>query len=60
MHLRIAGAAPSWTCAEVGLTRRLGYGSYRFVVRDIGQLEPAAVLGLFTWDGPPATRTIGR
>ena len=51
MHLRIAGTAPSWTCAEVGLTRRLGYGSYRFVVRDIGHLEPAAVLGIFTWDG---------
>src|SRR5258706_7995108 len=51
MHLRIAWTAPNWSCAEVGLTRRLGYGSYRFVVRDIAHLEPAAVLGLFTWDG---------
>lgn len=51
MHLRIAGAAPNWVCAEVGLTRRLGYGTYRFVVRDIAHLEPAAVLGIFTWDG---------
>lgn len=54
MHLRIAGQAPRWTCAEVRLTRRLGYGSYRFVVRDVSHLEPAAVLTLFTWDGPAA------
>jgi hypothetical protein len=51
MHLRIAGEAPNWTCAEVALTRRLGYGSYRFVVRDVSHLEPAAVLTIFTWDG---------
>ena len=54
MHLRIAGEAPRWTCAEVRLNRRLGYGSYRFVVRDVSHLEPAAVLTLFTWDGPAA------
>ncbi len=54
MHLRIGGQAPEWTCAEVSLTRRLGYGSYRFVVRDVSHLEPAAVLTLFTWDGPAA------
>ena len=41
--------------AEVKLSRSLGYGSYRFVVRDVSHLEPAAVLGLYTWDdsGPP-------
>ena len=54
MHLRIAGQAPDWTCAEVSLTRRLGYGSYRFVVRDVSHLEPAAVLSMFTWDGAAA------
>ncbi len=52
MHLRIAGRAPDWTCAEVSLTRRLGYGLYRFVVREIAHLEPAAILSFFTWDGP--------
>ena len=52
LHLRIAGEASHWTCAEVRLTRRLGYGSYRFVVRDVSHLEPAAVLTIFTWDGP--------
>ena len=54
MHLRIGGEAPRWTCAEVRLTRRLGYGTYRFVVRDVSHLDPAAVLTLFTWDGPAA------
>ena len=54
MHLRIAGEAPNWTCAEVSLTRRLGYGSYRFVVRDVAQLEPAVVFSMFTWDGASA------
>ena len=50
MHLRIAKTADDWTCAEVSLTRSLGYGTYRFVVRDTSQLEPAAVFGMFTWD----------
>ena len=50
MHLRIAKAAGDWTCAEVSLTRSLGYGTYRFVVRDASHLEPAAVFGMFTWD----------
>jgi len=54
LHLRIGGAAPDWTCAEITLDRRLGYGLYRFVVRDIGHLEPSVVLGFFTWDGPAA------
>ena len=50
LHLRIAQNAGEWTCAEVKLSRSLGYGTYRFVVRDVSQLEPAAVLSMFTWD----------
>ncbi|HEX6731186.1 MAG TPA: hypothetical protein VF074_14275, partial [Pyrinomonadaceae bacterium] len=50
LHLRITNNAGQWSCAEVKLSRSLGYGSYRFVVRDVSQLEPAAVLSLFTWD----------
>jgi hypothetical protein len=34
----------------VMLTRSLGYGLYRFVVQESSHLEPAAVLGMFTWD----------
>jgi hypothetical protein len=50
LHLRIVKAAGKWTCAEVSLTRSLGYGTYSFVVRDTSHLEPAAVFGMFTWD----------
>jgi hypothetical protein len=50
LHLRIANNSGKWTCAEVNLTRSLGYGLYRFVVRESSQLEPAAVLSMFTWD----------
>jgi hypothetical protein len=50
LHLRITKQSGKWTCAEVSLTRTLGYGTYSFVVHDISHLEPAAVLGMFTWD----------
>jgi hypothetical protein len=50
LHLRIAKISGKWTCAEVTLTRSLGYGTYSFVVRDTSHLEPAAVFGMFTWD----------
>jgi hypothetical protein len=50
MHLRIKKREGRWSCAEVELTRSLGYGTYRVVVRDTSHLEPAAVLGLATFD----------
>jgi hypothetical protein len=54
LHLRISRGLGEWMCAEVTLTRSLGYGSYSFDVRDVSQLEPSAVLGLFTWDDSSA------
>jgi hypothetical protein len=51
LHLRISGSQSKWTAAEVKLTRSLGYGTYRFKVRDISHLEPSAVLTLVSWDG---------
>jgi hypothetical protein len=51
LHLRISGKQGNWTAAELKLTRSLGYGTYRFRVRDISQLEPSAVLTLVSWDG---------
>jgi hypothetical protein len=50
LHLRIAKKSGKWTCAEVTLTRSLGYGSYSFVVRDVSHLEPAVVFAMFTFD----------
>lgn len=50
LHLRASKTGVDWTCAEVSMTRSLGYGTYRFVVRDVFHLEPALVFGMFTWD----------
>jgi hypothetical protein len=51
LHLRISGSPGKWTAAELKLTRSLGYGTYRFQVRDVSHLEPSALLALITWDG---------
>ena len=51
LHLRITKSGVDWMCSEVKLTRSLGYGTYRFRVRDISRLEPSAVLTLLAWDG---------
>jgi hypothetical protein len=51
LHLRVTKSQDGWSCAEIRLTRSLGYGTYLFVVRDTSHLEPSAVLSLFTWDG---------
>jgi len=51
LHLRISGSPGKWTAAELKLTRSLGYGTYRFQMRDVTHLEPSAVLTLITWDG---------
>ncbi len=50
LHLRISPKGDGWASAEIMMRRSLGYGTYRFVVQDISQLDPAAVLGMFTWD----------
>jgi hypothetical protein len=50
LHLRIARRGTDWSCAEVSLTRSLGYGTYAFVVRETGDLDAAATFSMFTWD----------
>ena len=56
LHLRISGSPGKWTAAELKLTRSLGYGTYRFQVRDVSHLEPSAVLTLVSWDGVGSER----
>jgi hypothetical protein len=51
LHLRVTKRGVDWICSEVKLARSLGYGTYRFTVRDVSRLEPSTVLTLFTWDG---------
>lgn len=48
LHLRLAGEPGKWTCAQVILTRNLGYGTYRLTVRDTANLDPAAVFAMYT------------
>jgi hypothetical protein len=50
LHLRIARESGQWTCAEITLSRSLGYGAYSFVISKVPRLEPGAVLGMFVWD----------
>ena len=50
LHLRLAQRGERWTSVEVIITRSLGYGTYVFMVKDTSQLDPAAALGLLTWD----------
>lgn len=50
LHLKLTQRDGRWTSAEVILTRSLGYGTYTFVVRDTSRMDPAAALGMLTWD----------
>jgi hypothetical protein len=50
LHLRTSQLNGRWTCAEVGLTRSLGYGTYKFTVQDSAHLPPSAVATLLTFD----------
>ena len=48
LHLRVSGKPGNWNCAQVILTRSLGYGKYRVTVRDTANLDPAAILAIYT------------
>jgi hypothetical protein len=50
LHMKMERRNGQWYCAELNLTRSLGYGTYRFTVEDISHLGPSAVVGMFTYD----------
>ena len=55
LHLRITNRSNQWQCAEIVSARTFGYGSYRFqLASPANNLDPNAVLGLFTWSDDPA------
>jgi hypothetical protein len=64
LSFTIKGDATSgWSCAEVSMARRLGFGLYEFqTIGPIGGLDPNVVLGLFNYPppdvGPGATNEI--
>ena len=46
-------------CSEATLTRSLGYGTYRFVVRDVSHIDPSNVFSIFTFDySDPETKRV--
>lgn len=50
LHLRISGRPGHWSSAELLLLRSLGYGSYRFVIRNGASIEPSAVFAMSLLD----------
>ena len=50
LHLRISRDGDRWKCSQVTLANHFGYGTYLFSVRDTALLQPAATLGMFTYD----------
>src|SRR5436305_1591178 len=54
LHLAITSRDGNWQCAEVISTRSFGYGRYRFYLDSSPDLDPNAVLGMFTWNDEPA------
>jgi hypothetical protein len=56
LHLKIAQKDGKWTCAEVGMTKRLGFGTYEFQIEGwVDRLDRNVVLGLFNYP----TRDVG-
>jgi hypothetical protein len=55
LHLRIVQRDGRWYCTEVVTGRPFGYGNYVFRVAPLArELNPNAVVGLFTWDNAAA------
>jgi hypothetical protein len=49
LHLALRREGADWSCAELRTLRTLGYGTYGFHIRDVGQFEPATMLSMNTW-----------
>ena len=63
LHLKIAQHDGKWSCAEVTMRKRLGFGRYQFqTIGRIDHLDDNVVLGLFNYPprdvGPDATHEI--
>lgn len=63
LHLKISQRDGKWSCAEVTMRKRLGFGRYQFqVVGRLDQLDDNVVLGLFNYPtgdvGPDGTHEI--
>ena len=55
LHLRITYRDGQWYSAEVVNQKSFGFGTYRFFINSsISEMDPNAVLGMFTWSDDPA------
>lgn len=55
LHLKITRQGNTYRCAEVILTKSLGYGTYIFnMASPVNDFDPNIVLGLFLWSDDPA------
>jgi hypothetical protein len=50
LHMQIKKKSDRWSCAEIYLTRSLGYGTYSITVRDTSNIDPAAVFTMYTFE----------
>jgi len=51
LHVKIAKLGDTWYCSELHTQMATGYGTYTWkIASDLRGLDPAAVLGLFTYD----------
>lgn len=50
LHMKISRAGDDWACAEISLTRSLGYGTYEVIVSGASKLHEADIFTMFTWD----------
>jgi len=56
LRLRISKVNRRWTSGEVVLQQSLGYGTYEWELgSNVANLDPWAVLGLFTWNNDDAS-----
>ena len=54
LHLRMTKKDDDFVCAELHSVRSLGYGTYHFELRDVGQLEAATMFSIFSRVDAPA------
>ena len=50
LHLRMGERDGHWYGAELHTARSFGYGAYRFVVQNSGQLDPSGTFRIFLYD----------
>ncbi len=53
LHLKISKVDGVWSCGEVAMTKRLGFGTYQFQIAGrIDQFDKNIVLGIFNYPTP--------